>query len=320
MKQGTVKTNTIEQIRKREPAPVNGKIINTDGQLWYEIENVNAMTPFFMTITSASDVWNFIWSDGSLSAGRRDSDHAIFPYYTADKIRDMGSCTGSYTAVKISETEDCPEYFWEPFCRKPMWKTMRNLYKNSSGSRIVFEEINEELSLVFYLEWTSSEKYGLVRHVKIVDKGISLRKISVLDGCRNIMPACATSDFQNNNSVLLDAYKKTDLDEETGLSLFALSSIVTDKAEPNEALYANTCWFSTGTTIYLSPDTPEKFSHGTECMPSPVLKGQRPSCYTIQNRELIPNEQESAEWYQVFDTALEASAVGNGHRKRKKAT
>ena len=31
--------------------------------------------------------------------------------------------------------------------------------------------------------------------------------------------------FQNNNSVLLDAYKKTDLDEKSNLAIFAVSSI-----------------------------------------------------------------------------------------------
>jgi hypothetical protein len=57
------------------------------------------MEDFFMTITSSSDIWNFCWSQGGISAGRIDCDHAIFPYYTADKISDAKYTTGHYAAI-----------------------------------------------------------------------------------------------------------------------------------------------------------------------------------------------------------------------------
>ncbi|MCI1208431.1 MAG: hypothetical protein LKF96_03175 [Treponema sp.] len=303
-----LKSKTIEQGQRTAPEHVSGTIIRRDGETWYVLRNVNAIPPFFMTMTSSSDIWNFIWSDGSLSAGRKDCDHAIFPYYTADKIYDMGSCTGSYTALKIPAPDSSCTYLWEPFARETSWKTVRTLYKNSLGSRIIFEEDNKDLSLIFSVEWTSSEKYGLIRCSRIMTTGSTAVRMQILDGSRNILPACTTSDFQNNNSVLLDAYKKTDLDVQTGLTMFSLSSVITDKAEPSEALFANTAWFSCDAPVYLDPETPSFFAENKKIQTGTVLKGKRASCYTIQDITVKPNAA-GKKWYQVFDTSLEISAV-----------
>ena len=50
-----------------------------------------------MTVVSDADHWLFISSNGGLTAGRRDANLALFPYYTDDKIRDMAEVTGSKT-------------------------------------------------------------------------------------------------------------------------------------------------------------------------------------------------------------------------------
>ena len=47
-----------------------------------KISNYNRMPDFFMTFVSDSDHWMFISSNGSLSAGRKDRDNALFPYYS----------------------------------------------------------------------------------------------------------------------------------------------------------------------------------------------------------------------------------------------
>ena len=65
-----------------------GYFTTLDGEQFYKIENYDHMDDFFMTITSASDIWNFCWSQGGITAGRIDCDHSIFPYYTADKVSD----------------------------------------------------------------------------------------------------------------------------------------------------------------------------------------------------------------------------------------
>ena len=41
---------------------------------------------------------------------------------------------------------------------------------------------------------------------------------------------------------MVDAYKRNELDKESGLGIFALSAILVDRAEPSEALKANIAW------------------------------------------------------------------------------
>ena len=300
---------TIEQIKSLAPEQSNGSVVKIDGDLWYKIENYDSIPPFFMTITSSSDIWNFIWSSGALSAGRKDASFAIFPYYTSDKIDDFKNQAGPFTAIKIKATDST--YYWEPFATTPSFKVKRNIYKNSAGSHIIFEEINTELNLTFKQEWTSSAKYGLVRIARIINNGPDSQQIQILDGCRNIMPACATVQLQNDSSVLLDAYKKTDLDLDSRLAMFSLSSVLTDRAEPSEALWANTCWFSIDAPVYLDPAVEKQFMMNADInqtiAETKVLKGGRASCDIIKTLSLASNQEEM--WYQVFDTKLEISRI-----------
>ncbi|MBR5966120.1 MAG: hypothetical protein IK015_08420 [Treponema sp.] len=281
-----------------------GSIQKFDGQTWYKIANVDSIEPFFMTITSSSDAWNFIWSNGALSAGRKDANRAIFPYYTADKILDLKNTSGSFAAVKVKGKDGT--FVWEPYADQAEFKVERNLYKNSSGSHVIFEEINKELDLVWRTEWTSSDKYGLVKICSIKNCGASDTTVEVLDGAQNIMPACANTDVQTTTSNLIDAYKKTDLDP-SGLALFSMSSVLTDKAEPSEALYANVSYFTKKSQVYLSPKTPDLFRRGADLQIDDVLKGLRASCFIKQQLSLAAGAQEK--WLQVFDTRLEVSAV-----------
>ena len=297
-----------------------GLFTSFHNEQFYKIENYDAMEDFFMTITSASDIWNFCWSQGGITAGRIDCDHAVFPYYTADKIADAKSYTGPYTAVKIERNGKT--YIWEPFApladspnaRAYLSQNItRNIYKNTASTKVFFEEINAELELAFEYGWTSSAKFGLVRIARIRNLSSKAQTVSVLDGCRNILPACVSADFQNGNSVLLDAYKKTDLDTESNIALFAVSSIVTDKAEPSEGLYANTCWFSTEDKLVLSPDAPTDFINGSLLSNDTVIKGKRPACYICKTITLKPHTDSMTDdhslWYQVFDTSLDACKI-----------
>lgn len=295
----------------------NGYFTTLNGEQFYKIENYDYMDDFFMTITSSSDIWNFCWSQGGITAGRIDCDHAVFPYYTADKVSDAKSYTGSYTAIKIGDQ------VWEPFAslsaspaiRKLVEKNItRNIYKNAAGTEVWFEEINDDLKLTFRYGWTSSAKYGLVRKAEIVNLSDKAVTVTILDGCRNILPACVTADFQNNNSVLLDAYKKTDLDSESKLALFAVSSIVTDKAEPSEGLFANVSWFNTEDELILNPDAPAEFAEKDSITPMTVVKGKRPAAYICREVQISgssPKMTNSDSWYQVFDTRLDAAKIAS---------
>ena len=60
----------------------SGQEITLEGETYYKISSVDRMRPFFMSIVSHSDHWMFIASNGGLSAGRKNCDFALFPYYT----------------------------------------------------------------------------------------------------------------------------------------------------------------------------------------------------------------------------------------------
>ncbi|MDZ7723060.1 MAG: hypothetical protein U5R06_09720 [candidate division KSB1 bacterium] len=75
--------NTTLQINSRD---VQGFADCKENGRDYRIEHYDQMRPFFMNIVSDSDLWMFISSNGALTAGRRDPDHALFPYYTDDRI------------------------------------------------------------------------------------------------------------------------------------------------------------------------------------------------------------------------------------------
>ena len=298
---------------------VNGLFTELDGEIFYKIENYDCMEDFFMTITSSSDIWNFCWSQGGITAGRVNADYAIFPYYTADKVSDAKLNTGHYAAIAVKKAGGETE-IWEPFA--PLLCGMgarfsedtaitRNIYKNAAGTKVWFEEVNERLCLSFRYGWTSSAAFGFVRLVSIENLSDSAVELSVLDGCRNIMPACTDATFQNNNSVLLDAYKKTDRDTSANLALFSLSSVVTDKAEPSEALLANVSWFTTDDPLLLSPSVIADFFSAQGATDKlkivDVVKGERPSCFIARNITL--KGKGSARWEQVFDTALSQSRI-----------
>ena len=227
-------------------------IIKTNKEDWFKISNYDEMRPFFMNVVSDSNHWMFISSNGGLSAGRKNSEFALFPYYTDDKITDMADTTGSKTIFRV--TADDTTHLWEPFSDRQagMYQVSRNLYKNWYGNKILFEEINEDLGLTFRYEWNSSNIYGFVRKSEIENHSGEKRLLTVLDGIQNLLPYGVESAMQQTSSNLADAYKRTELVEETGLGIFALSAIIVDKAEPSEALKANVVWsFGLENSSYL---------------------------------------------------------------------
>ena len=104
-----------------------GEYVSAGSESFYRIANFDRMNPFFMSIVSASDHWFFIWSSGGLTAGRQNSDNALFPYYTEDKIRDHADYTGSRTILRV--IRDQKRFLWEPFSRhgEGLYQVSRNL-------------------------------------------------------------------------------------------------------------------------------------------------------------------------------------------------
>ena len=80
---------------------VKGAMINFENEAYYKIENSNEMRPFFMSIVSDSNHWMFISSNGGLTAGRKNSEFSLFPYYTDDKITESADITGSKAIFQV---------------------------------------------------------------------------------------------------------------------------------------------------------------------------------------------------------------------------
>ena len=218
------------------------EIATIEKETWFKITDLDAIRPFFMNVVSDSNHWMFISSNGGLTAGRKNSRYALFPYYTDDKITESAENTGSKSIFNIHHAGSV--HVWEPLSDRNMdrFKIGRNVYKNFFGNKIMFEEINHDLGLTFRYQWNSSHQFGFVRKSALINSSSNEYQISVLDGIQNIMPYGVEPDMQVTTSNLADAYKRSELLRDTGLGIYALSAIIADKAEPSEALKANVVW------------------------------------------------------------------------------
>ena len=221
---------------KTNPQAAAGEFVELLGGQYYKICNVNALAPFFVSIVSSSDHWLFISSTGGLSAGRINADHALFPYYTEDKLAENSENTGSKTIFIVNRQERT--WLWEPFSirQQGLYTIERNLYKHTTGTAIIFEEINLDLGLVYRYAWNTGETFGFIKTGWLINRDDSPCSVEILDGIQNILPANVQAATQNNLSLLLDAYKRLELDPETGLAICALSSTLTDLADWTAAL------------------------------------------------------------------------------------
>ena len=280
---------------------VKGEQIKIEGESFYKISNVNGMRPFFMTIVSHSNHWMFISSTGALSAGRKNSDTALFPYYTDDKITDSFETTGSKTIFLIERNGK--RFLWEPFSLRQisLYKTSRNLYKNAFGNKVIFEEINHDLEIRFTYEWNSTDRYGFVRKSMLSNTASSTVKVQFIDGIQNVLPFGVEEALQNSTSNLVDAYKRTELIEGSSLAVFALSAIIVDKAEPSEALKSNIAWCLglENPTILLSSKQLDAFRRGEEVLQEMDIKAEK-GAYLL-NSEVVLEPNESKEWMLVAD-------------------
>lgn len=300
-----------EALRKSDDANVKGAFVNIQGEQYFKIANFNYMPDFFMTIVSDSDHWMFISSNGSLSAGRKDRNKALFPYYADDKITDYCGITGSETLVLAEK--DGRTFLWEPFSKElsSIYSISRNIYKSEYGDKIIFEETNTDLNLSFQYAWSSSDRFGFVKTSMIKNLGDASANIEVLDGIKNVLPSGVDYNFQNEYSNLLDGYKKNELLEETGLGLFMLSSIPVDRAEPSESLNATTVW-SAGLSenkILISNNQANNFRNGIPIQTELDVRASRGAYFV--GAELLLEKQDSKEWIIVAEVNQNTTDVAN---------
>ena len=164
-----------------------GRFLNIDGARYACIDDVDTMSPFFMSVVSDSDVWAFVGSNGPFTAGRGQADGAMFPYQTVDKIlRDVNS-SGARTAMLVARTGD--PVLWEPGQGSgPVAGVQRKLYKRVDGTGVLFEEVHETLGLRFRWGLSACDRYGLVRRAVIDELAGEPVDIRYLDGWHQIIP------------------------------------------------------------------------------------------------------------------------------------
>ena len=280
---------------------IEGKEVVINKENFYKISNVNKMRPFFMSIVSAYDHWLFISSTGALSAGRKNSNNALFPYYTDDKITESYEVTGSKSIFHVQKNNR--NYLWEPFTKTSdfIYQNIRNLYKNLRGNKVIFEEINNDLGLKFSYQWTTCDKYGFVKTSSIKNLNNDDITVTLLDGFQNILPWGLNESIQNNTSNLADAYKRNELDKGSKIGIFALSATIVDRAEPSEALKSNIV-FHLGlkeNKVLLSSLQLDAFRKGFDINEETDIKAEK-GAYFVQSSFCLKGGQKE-EWMFAAD-------------------
>jgi hypothetical protein len=291
------------------PRPVEGTLVAIDGESFYCVANYDDMPPFLMTLVSDSDHWMFLSSNGALTAGRRDPDHALFPYYTDDRTHDSIDVTGSKTVLFVSRNGK--RHLWEPFSPRyeGLYRASRKLYKSIYGNKIVFEETNHDLALTFSYSWLPSARFGWVRRAVLSNHGEDPVSVALLDGIQNLMPCGIGRQFQLEFSTLADGYKESELEPESGVGLIKLTAIPTDRAEPNEALKATVVW-SEGlnpATRLLSSIQIDRFRQGLPVTEETLVRGRRGAYFLNATVALPPGSTKT--WYVVAEVDQDAADV-----------
>jgi hypothetical protein len=291
-----------KQIGADAADTVDGSFLDFAGERYYVIRNVECMKPFFISVISAHDHWMFASSNGGLTAGRVSPETALFPYTTVDKLHDSGNSAGPRTILRVGKGADA--VYWEPFNleQKRLFATTCNLYKNTLGNKLCYEEINHDLDLAFRYSWSTSERFGFIRSSELRNLGDATRHVEIVDGVQNILPAGTPIFTQTNSSNLVDAYKWTELDKPSGLALFTLYSGITDRAEPCESLKATTV-FNVGLErrkILISADQLDGFRRGAELKQEDHKRGIRGAYFVNHSCELASGDRSA--WDIVLNT------------------
>lgn len=292
---------------------VAGEFIRRNNEDFYVIKNVDHMPQFFISLVSDQDHWLFAGSHGGITAGRVSPETALFSYACVDKIYDTALSSGPRTFIRSGEKNGGSTWQWEPFNyeQNGKYKVTRNLYKNTLGNILVFEEINHDLDLMFEYQWSFSDQFGICRHAKVANLADNPTEIEILDGLVNLLPAGTPRFTQTVSSNLVDAYKWSELDSEVGLAKFSLYSAITDRAEPAEALRANTA-FTIGlahSKLALSKQAIDEFKQNKPVSSRTYTRGVR-GCFLV-NASLTLSKSESKDWLIVADLELDQVQISN---------
>jgi hypothetical protein len=281
----------------------HGGFVDEGSEIWYRIDNADALPPFFMTLAGDSDLWAFVSSAGSLSAGRGNAEGAFLPYETVDKIHLRGQHTGPRTWVRFAGVDGIE--IWEPFSPRlhgPVAPS--SVWKNLSGTRIRFRQDHERAGLRFEYEWFTSAELGLVRSASLSalpSARADLRQVQVLDGVLNLLPPGVGVKTSAMLSSLADAYKWNESAAGGRLGLFTLYAQIWDRAEPKESFHALTAWHSglpADTCTLLSAHQVAAFCRGETLQPETLTRGRRSAFLVCFDAQLTDT---ACQWQIVID-------------------
>ena len=281
-----------------------GRFVEDDGQTWYRIDGHDRQAPFFVALASDSDVWAFISTAGSLTAGRRDAEGAFFPYETVDRIHLRWEHTGPRTWIRIADGDRFEEgvELWQPFAPRLDGGTgMRSVWKNLSGTRLRFSEEHPTGRLRFEYEWSTAASLGLIRSARLVAP-LGAVPVQVLDGVLNLIPPGVGVTHATTMSSLTDAYKWNESAAGGRVGLFALYARIWDRAEPKESFEALVAWHAglpAHSRTLLSAHQVAAFCRG-EPLEAETLTRGRGGAFLVNFEALIGAD--GVAWHQVIDS------------------
>ncbi len=271
----------------------------SDGSEHWEIEHIDTLRPFLVSLLNASDVWAYLSTAGGVAAGRVTAERSLFPYETDDRLHRAGGVTGPVTLFRVEET------LWQPFDPRGVAQgRTRRLRKAAEGHWLELEESAPDLGLTFRMRWTTSPRFGLVRRCTL--EGTAAH-VELLDGLLNLIPADVPKLAQQGLSALVDAYKRSEL-LASGVALFAMDALLSDQAAPAEALRANAVWRRglEGAQTLLSEDAVADMRAGRVSASRDLWLGER-GAYLV--RTTVAPALGPVTWDLVADVHLDHAAV-----------
>ncbi len=303
-----MKLTQAKDAHPGNPVP-DGTRVDVFGGRYYRILLSEAIPTFFMNVVSPSDLWLFLASNGGLTAGRIDAEHALLPYQCVDKIYDSIHHTGPVTAFWVKGKGG--PVLWEPFARHTAgrFSTTRFLYKSLEGDRVWFEEINHDLELTFRYGWSTAEDHGFIRRSELENLSDGPASVRLLDGLRNLLPPGILVSLEDEKSCLADAYKTAELLPDSSIAVYSLAAAIIDRAIPIESLRATAVWSEglPGAHVLLADaQFPLFFSGGTPA-PETRRRGVRAN-YALTVEAVLPAKA-TKKWLIVADTNLSQQQV-----------
>ncbi len=296
-------------IQKRDSA-INGSFVEIGGEAFYRIQNCDAVSPFFMNVVTSSNQWLFVSSTGGMTAGRINPQFSLFPYIGDDEIAANAGKNGPFAAMRVKNGSSAA--LWIPFdINAPrVYAITRNIYKNVTGDKLIFEEINRDVELLYRYYWRTSDLYGFVKTIQIENLSARGQNIDFVDGLRNLLPF---GSGPGHSAPVVDAHKVCELDTQSGLAIYSMSASPGSKSdEPREALKASIAYQvglkNRNSLKYLISDRQiDSFLEGRDIEGESYTRG-RAGAYLV-NGTIAVAPHDKIEWSIVADVCQDASAI-----------